>query len=36
VGTTMGEIYASPDTGDSWVRLPGTLPRITNIKTCLM
>ncbi|HEY7091059.1 MAG TPA: hypothetical protein VH518_23380 [Tepidisphaeraceae bacterium] len=36
VGTTMGEVYASNDTGDSWSRLPGTLPRITNIKTCLI
>jgi photosystem II stability/assembly factor-like uncharacterized protein len=36
LGTTMGEVYASPDTGDSWLRLPGTLPRITHMKTCLM
>ena len=28
VGTTSGEVFASPDAGESWHRLPGTLPRI--------
>lgn len=35
-GTTMGEVYASPDNGDSWTQLPGTMPRITSIKTCVL
>lgn len=28
VGTTSGQIYASPDLGESWSELPVTLPRI--------
>ncbi len=28
LGTTSGEVFASPDAGESWNRLPGTLPRI--------
>jgi len=28
LGTTSGEVFASPDAGESWQRLPGTLPRI--------
>lgn len=36
VGTTTGEIYCSKNAGDSWQRLPGNLPRITNIKTCVL
>jgi len=33
VGTSNGEIYASLDGGDSWQRLPGTLPPILSV-TC--
>jgi photosystem II stability/assembly factor-like uncharacterized protein len=36
VGTTMGEIYYSRNAGDSWNQLPGTLPRITHMKTCIV
>lgn len=36
VGTTMGEVFYSRDAGDTWDRLPGTLPRITNVKTCVV
>lgn len=32
-GTSMGEVFCSPDAGDSWMRLPGQFPRITHIKT---
>jgi photosystem II stability/assembly factor-like uncharacterized protein len=31
VGTTNGEVYASNDVGDSWRRLPGTLPPILSV-----
>ena len=31
-GTTMGEVFASPDEGESWARLPGQLPRITTVR----
>ena len=31
-GTSMGEVFASRDGGDSWQRLPGTFPRITSVK----
>lgn len=34
-GTTAGDVYASADSGESWTRLPGTLPRITAVKTWL-
>ncbi len=27
-GTTSGQVYASPDSGESWAELPITLPRI--------
>lgn len=36
LGTTMGEVYASPDEGDHWSRLPGQLPRITTVKTWIV
>lgn len=32
-GTSMGEVFYSADSGDSWNRLPGQFPRITSIKT---
>ena len=32
LGTTMGEVFVSPDEGESWQRLPGKLPRITTVK----
>ncbi|MBW3628921.1 MAG: glycoside hydrolase [Gemmatimonadetes bacterium] len=32
-GTTMGEVFYSPDEGESWNQLPGQLPRITHVKT---
>lgn len=31
-GTTMGEVYASPDGGETWHQLPGQLGRITTVK----
>jgi photosystem II stability/assembly factor-like uncharacterized protein len=31
VGTSNGEVYASRDTGDTWQRLPGTLPPILSV-----
>jgi hypothetical protein len=31
-GTSMGEVFYSPDAGESWSRLPGQFPRITSIK----
>jgi hypothetical protein len=33
VGTSNGEVYASADGGDSWQRLPGTLPPVLSV-TC--
>lgn len=33
VGTSNGHVYASIDCGDSWERLPGTLPPILSL-TC--
>lgn len=32
-GTTMGEVFFSPDEGEHWEQLPGQLPRITCVKT---
>lgn len=32
-GTSAGEVFASPDAGDHWARLPGNFPRITAVKT---
>jgi hypothetical protein len=31
-GTSMGEVFYSPDGGEHWDRLPGQFPRITSIK----
>jgi photosystem II stability/assembly factor-like uncharacterized protein len=31
VGTSNGEVYASADGGESWMRLPGTLPPILSV-----
>lgn len=31
VGTTNGELYGSPDLGEHWQRLPGTLPPILSV-----
>jgi photosystem II stability/assembly factor-like uncharacterized protein len=31
VGTSNGEVYASTDGGDSWRRLPGTLPPVQSL-----
>jgi photosystem II stability/assembly factor-like uncharacterized protein len=31
-GTSMGEVFYSPDGGESWDRLPGQFPRITSVK----
>jgi photosystem II stability/assembly factor-like uncharacterized protein len=31
-GTSMGEVFYSPDAGDNWDKLPGQFPRITMIK----
>jgi photosystem II stability/assembly factor-like uncharacterized protein len=36
VGTTNGEIYASTDAGESWQRLPGTLPPILSVTAAVM
>jgi len=35
-GTSMGELFASADGGESWQQLPGRLPRITTVKTWLV
>jgi photosystem II stability/assembly factor-like uncharacterized protein len=32
-GTSMGEVFYSPDGGENWDRLPGQFPRITMIKS---
>jgi hypothetical protein len=31
VGTSNGQVYASADRGDSWQRLPGTLPPVLSV-----
>jgi hypothetical protein len=31
VGTSNGEVYASADCGESWMRLPGTLPPVLSV-----
>lgn len=33
LGTTMGEVFFSPDEGDRWEQLPGQLPRITSMRS---
>jgi len=35
VGTSNGQVYASPDGGDHWQRLPGTLPPVVSV-TCMV
>lgn len=32
-GTSMGQVYASPDGGDRWVPVPGQFPRISSVRT---
>ncbi len=36
VGTTNGQVYASADGGDSWQRLPGTLPPILSVTAAVI
>lgn len=31
-GTTSGEVFVSPEAGQSWTKLPATLPRILSVK----
>jgi photosystem II stability/assembly factor-like uncharacterized protein len=31
-GDTSGNVYASPDLGERWIRLPGTLPRVLSVE----
>lgn len=31
VGTATGDVFASPDRGETWTRLPGSLPRILSV-----
>ncbi len=31
-GTTGGDVYASPDAGDTWQRLPARLPRVLCVR----
>ena len=35
-GTTMGDLFGSIDSGDSWFQLPGKLPRVHTVKTVLL
>lgn len=32
-GTSMGQVYASPDAGENWAALPGQFPRISSVRT---
>lgn len=36
VGTTTGEIYASPDAGDTWMALAAKLPRVQGITAAVV
>lgn len=36
VGTSNGEVYASADTGEHWMRLPGTLPPILSVTAAVL
>jgi photosystem II stability/assembly factor-like uncharacterized protein len=36
VGTSNGELYASADCGESWVRLPGTLPPVLSVSAVVI
>ncbi len=36
VGTSNGEMYASADRGDSWMRLPGTLPPVLSVTAAVV
>jgi hypothetical protein len=36
VGTTNGQIYASPNSGESWQRLPATMPPILSITAAVI
>jgi photosystem II stability/assembly factor-like uncharacterized protein len=31
-GTTCGQVFASPDDGATWKKLPGTLPRVMSVR----
>lgn len=33
-GTTMGQVYASHNGGESWSRMPGELARVLSVRTC--
>jgi photosystem II stability/assembly factor-like uncharacterized protein len=35
-GTSNGEVYASADMGESWTRLPGTLPPILSVTAAVV
>ncbi|MCH8814613.1 MAG: hypothetical protein IH957_05855 [Chloroflexi bacterium] len=36
VGTSNGAVYASADRGDSWQRLPGTLPPVVSVNVVVL
>lgn len=36
VGTSNGEVYASADGGDTWQRLPGTLPPVLSVTAAVL
>jgi photosystem II stability/assembly factor-like uncharacterized protein len=36
VGTSNGEVYASRDCGDTWTRLPGTLPPVLSVTAAVI
>jgi photosystem II stability/assembly factor-like uncharacterized protein len=36
VGTTNGQVYASPNSGESWQRLPATMPPILSITAAVI